>query len=86
MDSSLLFFPFSAGLNLSSWQPQSAPDNLTIQNFVRDYIDEYVSEYTTELHGCSVCVNPLKGYVSSVSYHSFLLELIIFFSFFFHSR
>ena len=52
MVSSLLLF-ISDDLNLSSSQPQP-PDNLTIQNFVKDYIDEYVSKYTTERHGCSV--------------------------------
>ena len=31
------------GLNISSSQSQpQVPDNLTIQNFVKDYVDEYV--------------------------------------------
>ena len=42
----LNFFPFLAGLNLSSTQPQPGlPDNRTIQNFVRSYVDEYTGGY-----------------------------------------
>ena len=41
----------SGGLNLSSPQQFSFPDNRTIQKFVKDYVDEYVGEYVLIMVG-----------------------------------
>ena len=51
MPDNLLSSFISGGLNLSSPQQFSFPDNRTIQKFVKDYVDEYVGEYVLIMVG-----------------------------------